>query len=457
MKIIILCILMILVFKCHAQQKIFTEVEFSNVIRKFHPIAKQTALHIDIAKANITISKGAFDPVLSGDYANKDFDGITYYHHKKTTLNIPTWYGIDLFTGIENMSGARINPEETKGNLSFAGFKAPVLQNFVIDTRRSALRQAKIFHALSVVEQKIALNNLLEESLKYYWEWWEHYHRVQLLETILENAQRRFMMVHTAYYFGERAAIDTLEAYTQVQNFSIRLNEAKMEFSNAQYQLSAFLWTDKVTQYELPPDVIPQSLINQELKLDSFMAAALFHPELIAYRYKLDALKIDKKLKFQLLLPELDIKYNQIAKNYSDISKGPWFQNNYRYGISFLIPLRLSEGRGEFKKAKLKIAYTQLEQSNKEVTILTKLKQYSNEWFQTRSQIEMQEKIVNNSFSLQLAEETLFANGESSLFLINSRELRKTEAEIKKIELQKKNQTALIKLKAAAGLFGNTF
>lgn len=455
MRYLIVCALAFFVMHGKAQKKIFTEEEFTNVIRQYHPVARQAALKIEMAKANLTMSRGAFDPVISGDYSNKNYDGLTYYNQEQTTLKIPTWYGIDLYTGIENVSGARINPEESKGNLSFVGFKAPVLQNFVIDKRRAALQQARIYRTLSVVEQKIALNDLLEESLKYYWEWWEQYQRVQLLEKVVDNAQRRFTMVKTAYTLGDRAAIDTLEAFTQVQNFSIRLNEAQMEFKSAQYQLSAYLWTPRATQYDLPEDVIPQALVAVEINADSFLTAAGFHPELIAYRYKLDALKIDRKLKFQLLLPDLDVKYNQIANSYSSIGKdGAWFQNNYRYGISFAMPLRLSEGRGAYKNAKLKIDYTKLEQSNKEITIRTKVKQYINEWFQTRSQIQLQENIVTNTLSLQKAEETLFFNGESSLFLINTRELRRTEAEIKQIELQKKNQSTLIKLKAAAGLLG---
>lgn len=453
MKTIVNCLL-VFVAICGKAQNIFSEKEFTDVIRQYHPVAKQASISVQMAKAAFTSSRGAFDPTISGDYGKKDYDGINYYDHEQSILKIPTWYGIDIYTGIENISGTRINPEETKGKLTYAGFKAPVLQNLIIDKRRAALQQARIYRTLSAVEQKIIMNDLIEESLQYYWDWWEQYQRIELLVKVLDNAQKRFTMVKTAYALGDRAAIDTLEAFTQVQNFSIRLNEAKMEYTSAQYQLSAYLWTANAKQFDLPDNVIPQQLIAEEISADSLLIAAGFHPELVAYRYKLDALKIDKKLKFQLLLPELDVKYNQLSNSFSNISKGPWFQNNYRYGISFSLPLRLSEGRGEFKKATLKIEYTKLEQSNKEITILTKVKQYINEWFQTKAQISTQENIVYNTTSLQRAEETLFFNGESSLFLINSRELRKVEAEIKKIDLQKKNQTMLIKLKAAAGLYG---
>jgi len=46
-----------------------------------------------------------------------------------------------------------------------------------------------------------------------------------------------------------------------------------------------------------------------------------------------------------------------------------------------------------------------------------------------------------------------FFNGESSLFLINARELKTIETKQKLIELKSKNRKALVSLKWSAGLF----
>jgi len=68
------------------------------------------------------------------------------------------------------------------------------------------------------------------------------------------------------------------------------------------------------------------------------------------YSFKINALEVDKKLKFQELLPTVNFRYNQLGKG-NDILKtattGPLFQNNFQYGLSMSIPLRLSQGRGE--------------------------------------------------------------------------------------------------------------
>lgn len=53
---------------------------------------------------------------------------------------------------------------------------------------------------------------------------------------------------------------------------------------------------------------------------------------------------------------------------------------------------------------------------------------------------------------LQKGEETRFLNGESSLFLINSREQKTLEAKQKWVELQAKNQKSLVDIKWSAGM-----
>lgn len=456
MKNIIISICFLAALTGKAQQKVFTEEELIKVVRSYHPVAKQAVLDVRIAEAEVTSARSGFDPVFSIDNGKKRFDGTTYYDQRQMEVKIPTWYGIDLYAGKENVAGSRINPEETKGTLSYVGFSVPLLQNLVMDKRRAALRQANIFRDLSEVQQKIVLNDLLQEAVKTYWKWWQYDNVNRLMEAALSNAEKRFVMVKAAYQLGDRPAIDTLEALTQIQSFLIKQNEAATELIKSRLQLSAFLWTGNEQQYDLPADVIPQNWSNENTTaLEAFLYAAGKHPELMQYGFKLGALKIDRRLKFQYLLPEVKLKYNQIGYDLSKTVNNPWFDNNYRSGISLSIPLRLSEGRGEYRKATLKLDKTLLEQTNKQVQVSNKIRQYYTEWQQTSAQASLQNGLVANVVALQTGEETRFANGESMLFMINTRELRTIEAQQKLIEIQSKNRNALTDLKWSAGLFGN--
>ncbi len=52
---------------------------FLQIVKQFHPVARQAALQVDKAAASLTIAKGSFDPLLSTGGNNKTFDGINYY------------------------------------------------------------------------------------------------------------------------------------------------------------------------------------------------------------------------------------------------------------------------------------------------------------------------------------------------------------------------------------------
>jgi outer membrane protein TolC len=189
------------------------------------------------------------------------------------------------------------------------------------------------------------------------------------------------------------------------------------------------------------------------IRFDAIASLAAAHPELTQYNFKLESLRIEQRLKFQYLLPDVKLKYNQIGKDVSRTLHAPWFENNYRYGLAVSMPLRLSEGRGGLRQARLKIDRTQLDRAGKQVQLINKMKQYFIEWQQTAAQVTQQTRIITNVSTLQRGEEARFSAGESSLFLINARELRTIEAQQKLVEIKSKNKAALVDFRWAAGMF----
>ena len=153
-----------------------------------------------------------------------------------------------------------------------------------------------------------------------------------------------------------------------------------------------------------------------------------------------------------MLLPQVYAKYNSLGRNFSKTFNGTLFQNNYKFGIALAMPLRLSEGRGAYKAAKLKIDQTRLQQQLKQVLIANKVRQHFTEWQQTVLQQQQQKNLVGNYSALQRGEETKFSNGESSLFLVNARELKTIEGQQKLIELTAKIQLTSLNIRWSAGL-----
>ena len=114
----------------------------------------------------------------------------------------------------------------------------------------------------------------------------------------------------------------------QYQSFELLMNNKELEFKNAGLGLSAFLWKNENEPVFLPEEVVPQVNWEDELHIDSFTLvlddllsfSSAKNPNIQIYSYKLRSLEIDQKLKFQELLPKVDLKYNSLAKGY-DFSK----------------------------------------------------------------------------------------------------------------------------------------
>lgn len=443
--------------------QILSAEEVLQIVREFHPVARQTDLAIEKAKADILIAKGQFDPVLSNYVARKTFNGTEYYHQTSPGITIPTWYGIEVYGGLENLTGARTNPTQTQGKSSYLGISVPIGKDLILDKRRAFLKQAKLFRSMAQTEQRSVINNLLLEAMEAYWQWVRDYQTYRIMRNTVEINQKRLELVRKSFLNGERPAVDTLEALTQLQSFQYQENAYYLEFQNSGLGLSAYLWKKDGEPYVLPVTVVPQlewarnpETFNYYPDLADFMELAYKgHPDLQLYDFKDDVLQVDKKLKFQELLPKADLNYNHLAKGYDvfgSVPEAAFLQNNYQYGFKFEIPLRLSQGRGEYRKAKLKIEENRLEQQRKRLAIELKIKSYYNELVNLRNQITLQRNNYQNYQQLVRAEEIRFANGESSLFLINSRENKVLEAQGKLIDLQTKFFKTVYALQWSAGL-----
>lgn len=438
--LILLVLLFIQNVKAIDSTKVLSVNSFLQIVKTFHPVAKQAAIQVDKANANLVTAKSGFDPVLGSNAGNKTFDGVNYYQSNNTQINIPTWYGIEIKTGIEYLAGNRTNPEETGGKTSFAGISIPLAKNLLIDKRRAALQQAKIMINAAEQEKRALLNDLVMEATDAYWQWVQSYFIYTTYNEVIELNKKRVRMVKGAYENGDRPAIDTTEAVAQLQQFEYQQNEALLDWQNAGAVLNTFLWKQNNEAYELPVDVLPDKKREQLYdavifpELEKIIAdAKSTHPELNIYSFKVKALDVERKLKFQDLLPKIDLKYNQLGKGYDIVSSATktLFDNNYSFGINFSVPLRLSQGRGEYKMAKLKITETKLQQSQKEIDIINKVKNYYNQLVNYKTQVNLLQKTYAAYLQLQKGEETKFFNGESSLFLVNSRENKTLETLLK--------------------------
>lgn len=440
---------------------ILTPEDFINIVRKYHPIIKQADINIEKARAGIVIARGGFDPSVYLNSEQKTFDGKYYYQYTNPELKIPTWYGIEVKAGLENNGGQFLNSESTGGKTSYVGVAVPLAKNLLMDKRRATLQQAKIFKLQSESERLNITNDLLYEAYGGYWNWVREYQLYQILSDAVRINEARFELVKIGFRQGDRPAIDTIEALVQLQSFQYLQNESLVKFKNAGVDLSAFLWLPNNNYYQLNDQVKPdgkwqlQNTTDVSLGIldDIIYTARLTHPKLKIFDFKLQDLEIERKLKFQSLLPMVNVKANLLNKGY-DVFKGVvpgFYQYNNKFGIDIGMPLRLSEGRGAYKMARLKITETNYAISLQQQSIENKIRSYYNELTGLQKQINIYEQAYINYLTLFRGENTRFKAGESTLFLLNTRENKVLEALQKLTELKAKFYKTQVAVQWAAG------
>ncbi len=449
---------------CHveAQNKYLSLDAALEIIRKYHPVVRQASLDVEQARAELLSSRGFFDPALYYEADRKTFDGSNYFNYTNPSLKIPTWYGLDIKAGLENNTGSRVNPTMTIGQSTYVGVTLPVLKGLLFDKRRAAVQQGKLFVKMSVQEQRQTVNDFLQEAGAAYWKWTSSYQVNQVLLKAVRVNEQRVEFVRKAWQSGDRAAMDTVEAFSQLQSIQVMERQSWLDFQKARLMLSNFMWTADEKPYELAEEIMPDSswmivpVKNYPVPvLDQTLLVAMEeHPKLLNTILKSDVLEIERRNKFQSLLPKLDLTYNFLNKGYglSKTFASPLFENNFKYGVQFGLPLFQREARGDYRVAKIKIQANELKLDQARLEISNKVRAAFNEILSMQQQVDFMQQNLKNQQLLLRAEEVKFSLGESSLFLVNSRENKLLETEQKYAELRSKFFNSLLSIQAAAGI-----
>lgn len=425
---------------------------FIETVREHHPLALQAEIIPEQAQNEIRMARGAFDPKLQADKSFKDFDGKTYYDIFSGGMKVPTWFGLEFYGGFEQNQGIFLNPERTvpDGGLAHAGVSLPIGRGLFIDERRATLRKAQISLQSSRAERIALLNDLLFEAGKTYWDWFNAYQNLLVYQNAQGLAEVRRAAVKQGAVLGDRALVDTLEADIQVQNRVLSVQEAILKFENATAKLELFLWRDGRIPLELEIGSVPLSrddiaalLIDTQFQqaLDSLIFQ---HPELAQSRFKLEQLNIEQRLKREMLKPQLDVKYNFLTEPVGDSWLNNFNTQNYNWGFTFSLPLFLRKERAALALNRQKIDMMNYELDLKEQALATKARLALNTWNNSFQQSELAERQVDAYLRLLDAERRMFRAGESSLFLINSRESSYVQAQIKFLKALTENQKAIL-------------
>lgn len=432
-------------FSAFAQKDKVNELtynEYLGYVKKYHPLVKNANLEINKAQANLMMARGGFDPKIEVDFNKKQFKDKEYYSILNSSFKIPTWYGIEIKAGFDNNEGIYLNPENTVPNqgLTSLGINIPLGQGLLINQRMADVRRAKIQIQLSQAEKKLKAISVLYDASLSYFNWKKAHNEVVLYESYKANAENRYKGIHSLIKHGDKPAIDSIEAGIIVKNRFLSLEDATLKLNKARLELSNFLWLEDNIPLELSEELIPEIqlelTIQETLKTNDLVNPNFDitnHPKINALTSKIGILTIEKKLKANMLLPKVDIGYTYLSEpSYIDNYQ---FQD-YKIGLDFYFPLFLRKERGSLKLAKYKIQETEFILNLEKVQLTNKINAQKLEIESLSKQKNLIKDLVKDNRTMLKAEERLFSIGESSLFLINTRENNLVSVQLAQITLE---------------------
>lgn len=435
-----LCLILFSQFSIAQDEKVFEFEEYLEIVQTHHPIAYQAYLKTMKGKAYITKARGGFDPKLYGNANQKYFEDKQYYSHLNAGLKVPTWFGMEFHGGYTNNDGYYLGNESRTPDAGLwnLGVTVNLGNGLFIDQRRAELRQAQIFLSSSELEQKLMINQLAFDASLAYFDWQKSYYKVLTYIDAKRTAKERLDNVVNSILLGDLPQIDSLKAKIQLQDRELKLEQAKVELKVKKLNLETFLWEEGFLPLEMDSTLKPSELIQDQetlivdspvINFDNFIEN---HPDYLMAQNNIAIAKIDFRLRKEQLKPNLSIKYNALS---SAIAPENYNLENYNWGASLSYPIFTRKERGNLRIADFELQEREAKMQDKRAVLNYKIQSAYEMMLSTIDQVIIAESVKNNYTSLLEAEESLFNIGESSLFMVNIRDLSRIDANIKWIEV----------------------
>lgn len=429
----------------HAVAQIqFEETAFLQAVLTHHPVARQADLLEDAAAAYLRKARGAFDPKLFAADKSKSYGGTAYYDYQAAGVVAETPLGISLESSWSQTDGAYLNPESTlpDGGLWSVGATVRLGQGLLTDARRTALRRAEAYVTLNAAQRTLALNDLLLDAAAAYWKWYKAHEAAEVAQEAERLALIRLEGIRSAVIGGDRAAIDTVEARLRWSTRRMEAAAASTVLAQSRAKAAAWLWDDAGRPVALADGVAPVAPTDwagatvwvtlHPLNDRSRAARWQSHPLNNALAAKGSAADAEIRLAREQLKPQLDARFLALSPT-SPIDLGP---TDYALELKAALPLFLRKERGALELARIDRENIQLDLENKARKWEAEAYGAGVAWSDQVRQWEAARETEALAEALLDAETVKFNAGESSIFLINSREASLVKARKDRIDAE---------------------
>lgn len=369
------------------------------------------------------------------------------------TVEMAMRSGAKLLVGRDANTGLVKSPISSTGSdgTIYAGIKLPLLRGAGINEKSIAELQAKLGlpFADAAITQVVVASKAAAGGV--YWEWVAAGRKLSVSQDLLTLAALRAKQIAREVELGAQPPIAITEAEQEVRRREAGLNKAERDVQKAAIKLSGYLWLDDGTPLPPPnieqlPSDMPMPVMQDAARLQASREGALAkRPEILAIQLQLRSVSLDETLALNDSRPDLSVVL-QPGQDMGRLGIG----DTLKAGINFSVPLGRWDASGRRDAARAKtIKLTQ----DRELTKRQVLLEVDDAWSAIQAAVDRfhaTDAEVVLAKRLEAGERKRFAEGDSTLFLVNQRERATAEALGRLIDIQLEYQQALLALDAAS-------
>ncbi len=403
---------------------------------------------------------GAFDLVFNGDGFNRVtgfWTGSVLNTEVRQNLGA---YGAQVYGGYRISDGTFPIYEDINFTNSGGEFKVgalfSLLRNRSFDQRRFRVADARLASTQANLEVTLTQIGVQQQALNAYWRWVATGRELLTYSELLQIAQVRATGLEEQVRKGALPEIAITENQQNIIRREILVAEAERNFQLATNALSFFLRDGAGNLITPGFDRLPEETLLSPVQdlnavvLTNPSEVLLSRPELRSLRVAIDRSRNKVRLSENDLKPDLDFNF-EVSRDLGRIAEGGLSRDSTDtiIGFRFSVPLQRRQAKGRLQRAEAELRANQLRRQRTEDQISVELNDILINLKTAIRLNALAKDEVTQANVMVAAERKQFTQGASDFFLVNLREERAADAQIRATRAVLNGRLALTRYNAA--------
>jgi len=331
-----------------------------------------------------------------------------------------------------------------------------LLRDRDIDQRRFRVADTQLAAQQARFDVLLTQVGVQQKALNAYWRWVAAGRELQVYRDLLKIADDREVGLEKQVAEGAKPEIAVTENMQNIIRRKVFVTQAERNFTVASNALS-FYFRDAMDQLIVPnlsqlPDEIILPILRDTVAYD---AARISHalegrPELRNLKIAIDRAENRIAISKNNLKPKLDLNV-EVSRDFGNIAEGGSSRDSTDtiIGFKFSVPLQRREAKGRLSRANAELRAARLREQRVQDQIEVELSNILVDLTTTLELSTLAKDEVKQSNIMVEAERNKFRLGASDFFLVNLREERAADAQIRAIRAKLNGRVARTSYDAA--------